>query len=191
MLEFARNPPGCFCQYCRRKYRESFGLELPGGPPVCSEDWLRFVQWRYKCIEELLQDIVAEVKKDRPDCVFTHNAFAFRGASEWASGEDYEQLFQYDDVVTNIPSWDFGGREKSRYVDMIWQAGLYTRAFRGLSENRCGCSSGGSHMTGTTNANLNRSWRWQPTQWSPTVEAHSLSTMSCLRGRWTEQGSRG
>ncbi len=133
MLEFARNPPGCFCQYCRRKYRESFGLELPGGRPVCSEDWLRFVQWRYKCIEELLQDIVAEVKKDRPDCVFTHNAFAFRGASEWASGEDYEQLFQYDDVVTNIPSWDFGGREKSRYVDMIWQAGLYTWAFRGLS----------------------------------------------------------
>lgn len=133
MLEYARNPAGCYCSYCRRKYREAYGRELPVGPPEYSSEWLRLVQWRFKCIEDLLREIVTEVKRFRPSCVFTHNAFAFRAGNEWEAGEDFEQLFEYDDVVTNIPTWNFGGLAQSRFVDMIWKAGLYTRVFRGLS----------------------------------------------------------
>ncbi len=133
MLEFARNPAGCYCRYCRRKYRDEYGRELPSGEPEYTDNWLRLVKWRFRCIEDLLRDIVRAIKSTRPECVFTHNAFAFRPGNEWEAGEDLERLFAYDDVVTNIPSWNFGGRDQSRYVDMIWKAGLYTKAFRGLS----------------------------------------------------------
>jgi hypothetical protein len=133
MLEFARGSVGCYCPYCRRKYREAFGTGLPSGDPQYDGDWLRFVRWRYKCIEELLRDVVREVKTVRPECVFTHNAFAFRRGNDWECGEDFEQLFEYDDVVTNIPAWNYGRDTHSRFVDTIWKAGLYTRVFRGLS----------------------------------------------------------
>jgi len=134
---FMMNPskPSCHCSYCKRKYRLQFGLDLPEDPPCTDESWRRYVQWRYNCIYELFKDSVREIKKFTPDTIITHNAFGLRGADEWTSGEDYEKLFEYDDVVTYIVSPEYGyGGKQCRSADSWWNAGYNTRVFRGLSE---------------------------------------------------------
>lgn len=135
MLQFATSQPVCYCGYCRRKYRLRYGRELPTGMPDTGEGWRLLLKWRYACVEALLADIRAAVKEITPDTVITHNAFALRNADEWITGEDYEALFPYDDVVTNIVNWEYTpGEALARSPDMLWKAGYYTRVFRGLSQ---------------------------------------------------------
>lgn len=125
----------CYCPYCQRKYRARYGTEMPKGVPMYTSEWRTFVDFRFACIEELMRDITRAVKKVRPELVFTHNAFALRRGSEWETGEAYERLFRYDDVVTNIASWGgSSGGDVARYVDQIWMNAYYTKAFRGMTD---------------------------------------------------------
>lgn len=138
MLEYA-TPKGdqiaCYCPYCRRKYRARYGTEMPAGTPAYSAEWRQFAAFRFDSIEELMRDITRAVKKEKPELIFTHNAFALRRGSEWESGEAYERLFAYDDVVTNIAGWGgWAGEDVARYVDEIWQNAFYTKAFRGMTD---------------------------------------------------------
>ena len=125
--------PICYCSYCKRKYRMTFGIVLPESEPDCGGEWRRFNHWRRVQLVELYREIVNAVKSITPETVFMHNAFALWNYDEWRSGEDHEALFEYDDVTTNISNCEYGGEGPSRSPDMIWRAGYYTRAFRGLS----------------------------------------------------------
>lgn len=135
MIQFSSGVPTCYCDYCKRAYRLSFGLDLPTGMPSASEEWLRFLQWRYDCIEGLFIDIIAGIRKFTPDTVITHNAFAFWGPDDWVLGQDYEAMFEHNDVVTNIVTWEFGtSNGVGRSPDLIWRTGYFTRMWRALSQ---------------------------------------------------------
>ena len=125
--------PVCYCSYCKRKYRMTFGVNLPESEPDCGEEWRRFNGWRYNQLTEYYRELVSTIKNITPDTVFTHNAFALWNYNEWHNGDYHEALMEYDDVVTNIESCEYG---LARYPDMIWKAGYYTRAFRGLSNDK-------------------------------------------------------
>ncbi len=138
MLEYASGPNHhvtCYCSYCRRLYRERYGMEMPTGIPAYTAEWRRFTAFRFQSIEDLMRDIVSAVKAVRSSLIFTHNAFALRRGSEWETGEAYERLFDYDDVVTNIACWgNMQGDDVARYSDQIWQNAYYTKAFRGMTD---------------------------------------------------------
>jgi hypothetical protein len=121
---FSGDPPGCYCRYCERRFRERFGQGLPRERDGYDTDWRRFVEWRYRCLEELHAEIRAVLRAIRPGLVYTHNAFALR-PDGWVMGEDFEGTLCHDDVITSIANW-------SRSVDAIWQVGLLTRFLRGI-----------------------------------------------------------
>lgn len=124
----------CYCDYCKRKYRMRFGLDMPRGTPDTSENWRRFIQWRYDCFEEFYSDLVSSVRKITPDAKIFHNALMFWGSNEFHRGVDDENLFKYDDLVTNIFHYDIGSTGGTgRWIDMIWQASFLAHLFRGFS----------------------------------------------------------
>lgn len=132
-VELSTNPTGCYCTYCQRKFKERFGRDLPCQRDGCTEDWQRFIQWRYSCIEELFSEIRGAVKEIRSDIVLTHNAFALRERDGWGPGENYERTLQYDDIIQSIASCEGQIEDKQiRHTDLIWKTGLLTRFLRGI-----------------------------------------------------------
>jgi hypothetical protein len=64
-------PPECFCQYCRRKFRERYGTELT---PLDSH---RFQFW-WESWEEALADVNRRVRAINPDIAITWNGANLR-----------------------------------------------------------------------------------------------------------------
>jgi len=125
----------CYCDYCRRKYRMTFGYDLPSGDPDAGADWQRHKRWRYDDLVGFYREIVTVIKNITTDAVMTHNAFMLWNYDEWRTGEDHEALMAFDEVVTNIYASDHGASDGiARSPDMIWKAGYNTRVFRGLSD---------------------------------------------------------
>jgi uncharacterized membrane protein len=135
-VTFSPSPLGCFCDYCRRKYLERYGKDLPKEAAGFTQDMRRFLRWRDENLAEFHSDVRKAIKKIKPECVYTHNAFAFRGIQvlngEWkrvGSGgeEDLELTLPHDDIVTSIISW-------RRALDTIWEVGSLTKIMRGLGD---------------------------------------------------------
>lgn len=137
-VTFSPSPMGCFCDYCRRKYRERYGRELPKEIHGFTEEMHRFLRWRDENLAEFHDDVQKAIKKIKPECVYTHNAFAFRGIQvlngEWrvtGSGgeEDLELTLPKDDIVTSIIDW-------RRALNTVWEAGSLTKVLRGISKKK-------------------------------------------------------
>jgi hypothetical protein len=133
MFEFNRKPHGCYCQYCQRQYMQTFGKNIPKFGSY-NKDWVEFINWRYNRMEDFYRRVHDTVKEANPDILLTHNSFALRNKYEWGGGIDFEKLYEYDDIVTNIAdTHGSNDNDVMRFVDMIWMAGFYTRALRGMS----------------------------------------------------------
>lgn len=131
--EFNANPLGCYCSYCKRKFRERYGCDLPTGSPCYNDAWKTFVHWRYDCLDELLSDARATLLNARPGIVFTHNAFGLNRESGWSAGEHREKILRHDDIVTSIAACrEWSEKTNGRHVEQIWKAGYQTRCLRGL-----------------------------------------------------------
>lgn len=134
LIDAARFMDACYCDSCRRKYRARFGVDLPPVPRAGDAQWVRFNEWRYECVTELLSDIHAAVKLANPKILFTHNWFPVMwNANDWKFGEDFEATAGLDDVVTALSKWIQG---ETRYTDMIWRNGFMTKYCRGLSGDK-------------------------------------------------------
>jgi hypothetical protein len=134
LIDAARFMDACYCDSCRRKYRDRFGSDLPVAPRAGDPEWVRFNEWRYDCVTELLRDIHATVKDANQNTLFTHNWFPIMwGRLDWQKGEDFEATAELDDVVTALSKWTQGD---ARFTDMIWQNGFMTKYCRGLSGDK-------------------------------------------------------
>lgn len=63
---FSGAEPGCYCRYCQRKYRERYARDLPRQRNGYDEDWRRFVQFRFDCMQEFYQDVYNAFRRVRP-----------------------------------------------------------------------------------------------------------------------------
>jgi hypothetical protein len=71
----------CYCEHCRRNFKEFSGLELPpaaGGPETAGmldEARIQYAAWQRKRLLELYWLWDAEIKKRNPDAAFFPNGF--------------------------------------------------------------------------------------------------------------------
>ena len=56
----------CACNNCKEKFKRDLDLELPTRQNWTDPDWLKFVDWRYKCIADFAENIARTVKQDDP-----------------------------------------------------------------------------------------------------------------------------
>ncbi len=92
----ALDRPVCFCRYCQKKWKEEFNENLP--KEFDHRSRALYLRFRDKTLNDFLRRVVKEVKKIRPEILFTHNVltdphqiefddYLIREAEPW--GKDY------------------------------------------------------------------------------------------------------
>jgi len=74
----------CYCEYCKRKFRETFGKEIPINPDW-NKEWKQQVKWRLDYLEDFWQEIVTHIHNHKPEIpVFRNYGIDLTG---WLGGE--------------------------------------------------------------------------------------------------------
>ncbi|GBC75740.1 hypothetical protein HRbin06_01062 [archaeon HR06] len=89
----------CYCYYCERKFMRELGYELPKEPDWGSDKWRRFIKWRYRCIEQFIEEARNIVKSIRKECAFVHNYHGYF-AFNWRIGQTAGGGTRYVDYCT-------------------------------------------------------------------------------------------
>lgn len=130
-MHFMDSPLGCYCPYCRRKYREQFGADMPvPRKNRCDPEWLRFLAWRSDSVREVFAEIARLIRTRRPGMLITHFAFF-----NWSCNLDFETMIDQDDMVCDIPGWSGSpdGESVSRDVNQIWRVGKSAVWLKGIT----------------------------------------------------------
>lgn len=130
----AWHTPQCHCPACQRRFKAETGERLP------REDWrdplwLKYNEWRYRCVAEWCA-LIDEVKREvRPEC-------AWLPLSQVAESWDHIRRGGWDIDYTERHADGIVLEAQRRYTNMWWP-GLEARYARGLDPDKpcaIGCS---------------------------------------------------
>jgi hypothetical protein len=133
-LHFNADPLGCFCEYCRRKYRDQTGRNMPAYSGAYAPEWSEFISWRYRCIGEIFRELKEILKRLRPSLALTHIAFDLREVDAWRRGDHYEKTIENDDFVCTVAAWTTSrdGQGARRNPSLIWKTGMLAKHLKGI-----------------------------------------------------------
>lgn len=66
---------GCYCEHCKKAYRDLFGCDIPTQPDW-SDEWKQHVKWRMDYTEKLWEDMIAVLQKRIPGLPVYRNFWA-------------------------------------------------------------------------------------------------------------------
>lgn len=91
-----RPQPGCVCQYCRAKFKEETGLDLPVQVNWRDPTFKRWVRWRNHKIVEVAKYFRDEMRKANPGIELTcnYNAWPF-GTKDWETAVPLRRTSEY------------------------------------------------------------------------------------------------
>jgi hypothetical protein len=70
--------PGCRCGFCRARFRDDTGLDLPERLDTNDSTACKWIQWRYDLLVDLLTIIIDAVTAIRPEAVIVWNNYRRR-----------------------------------------------------------------------------------------------------------------
>lgn len=124
----------CHCAACKRKFKEATGERLPTenwSDPL----WLKYSEWRYRCVAEWCE-LIKEVKEaTRPEA-------AWLPLSQVAESWDHSRRGGWDVDYTEPHEDGIILEAQRRYTNVFW-TGLETRYARGIAPEKprlIGCS---------------------------------------------------
>ncbi len=85
----------CYCEYCKAKFREDTGLEIPEKPDWKSLSWRTYYEWRKKLNTEITREVIEAIKSIKPHVSVTRNGAGF------GFGVDMEGCCDCDDYVSS------------------------------------------------------------------------------------------
>ncbi|MFH0795956.1 MAG: family 10 glycosylhydrolase [Candidatus Omnitrophota bacterium] len=89
----------CYCDYCKKKYREELGGEIPVVIDWQSLVWRRYLDWRSKCLRECIFDMEKLIRSVKPNVSFSHNFHGY-WIVNWRVGVTAEEFTESADYVT-------------------------------------------------------------------------------------------
>ncbi|MBR0537502.1 MAG: alpha-L-fucosidase [Clostridia bacterium] len=84
----------CFCDGCRKAYKEQTGLDLPEKEDFSNPDWVRFIRRRQKWQSDFAQMINDTARSCQPGLSIAHQSTSF--LSGWQGGASMEFLGKSD-----------------------------------------------------------------------------------------------
>lgn len=88
----------CYCKHCRELFRKEYGEELPI-KPTWDETWKHFLEFRYKSVERLANDIRKAIHKYKPNIMIVTNYHGSPGF-DWRVGQMPVRHSKYSDMNT-------------------------------------------------------------------------------------------
>jgi len=71
-LDMPNFPPtgqSCYCKYCKEKFKEEFGEDIPTEADWDNPLWRKFILWRYRTITDLIKEITDLAHSIKPDII--------------------------------------------------------------------------------------------------------------------------
>lgn len=71
-LDMANFPPSglsCYCQYCKKRFKEEFGEDIPTEARWDNPLWRKFIFWRYNSITEFIKELTDLAHSIKPDII--------------------------------------------------------------------------------------------------------------------------
>ena len=115
-------PRACYCDYCKKKFKEKYGHELPKWEDWGNPVWNEFIEFRYESIAEFLKACEKGLKEVKSDAVIYMNSNGLWPA--WVNARDNRRLIKYQDILgaeggfifytrpIDIPLWKPGATAK-------------------------------------------------------------------------------
>ena len=93
---FGFNRGGCYCESCKAKFRNRYGLHLPEDKKWDTKEWREFVKFRYESALEAATEMRDAAKSAKPDIAWiTHTS----PLQSWASATGAHLSPVVDDIV--------------------------------------------------------------------------------------------
>ncbi len=129
-------PGACYCDACRRKFYELYGMDMPTEEDWKNPAWRRFVQFRYRSIRDFLVDAQKAIREAGYKSMLYSNTsgqtwpvwqFALSMEDLW-EGESIlaAESYQYYRSTLGIPVWLYGWTAK--YGNSVKQGKLFRLA---------------------------------------------------------------
>jgi hypothetical protein len=67
----------CYCDYCRRKFRSEFNMDIPQREDWQDPSWQEYALWRYQVLASVLKDIYEAVQEARPGIPLINNNITY------------------------------------------------------------------------------------------------------------------
>ena len=125
MLDQGFGPPTtCWCETCRRMFRETYGRDMPAGE-TWDDDWDRMLEFRYESSARFERRLAAHVREIAPEATIDFN---YHGSPpfSWEVGQRPVQHAANGDFITGETGvWGFGA------LAVGFNAEFYRAAFPG------------------------------------------------------------
>jgi len=114
-------PDTCYCQHCRRKFKERYGTDLPskkrrkGLPPQ------RLLEFQTESLVDFLRDTRAVIKAANPEIGFYMNGGALGG--NWATGRMNRRLVEQQDWLASEGGFIYNDLTRTP----LWKPGMRAR----------------------------------------------------------------
>ena len=115
-------PKACYCEYCREKFKEKHGYDLPKWEDWGNPIWNEFLEFRYDSIAEFLEVCKEALKEIKPNAVIYMNSNGLWPA--WVNARDNRRLIVHQDILgaeggfifytrpIDVPYWKPGATAK-------------------------------------------------------------------------------
>ena len=107
MLDHGFGPPyGCWCKYCRQKFKAQYGQAMPNGV-TWDEDWDRMLEFRYTTSQRFEKALYNHIKNLNPKATVDYN-YHGNPPFSWEVGQRPVQHASNSDFVTGETGvWGF------------------------------------------------------------------------------------
>lgn len=114
-------PDTCYCRYCRAKFRQRYGTDMPPKNVRAGKAFQQLLEFQADSIADFLHDTRAILKSKNPNCALYMNG-GVRGAN-WATGRLNRVLVKEQDLLGS--EGGFLGGDLTRVS--LWKPGLTAR----------------------------------------------------------------
>jgi hypothetical protein len=132
-LNAAGFPGYCYCENCRRRFREELNADIPLSPSWDDELWKDFILWRYRCVTECVGNLKTRIegcgsaqRSDERPLFLMQELISPLGEGARRRGQDLERLSPHYSVVliavgdaTNRQSYAYTPGVVARYAQNL------------------------------------------------------------------------
>lgn len=95
----------CYCEHCKRRFREKHGFDIPPGPPdVTQAAWRAFIAWRYETRDDFARRLRETCNAVRPEMPITHINVPNSFQNYWKKGVSTAGTAALVDFICNDQS---------------------------------------------------------------------------------------
>lgn len=125
---------GCYCNYCREKFRKIYKSEIPSHPDIRKENGRKFYEFRVESVKGLLKRVRLALRTVRPGTVLYLNGNQYSPTT--LMGLDNRVLSKYQDILGAEGGYLFKPLYTKPSEVPIWKPGATAKLLETQSEGK-------------------------------------------------------